>query len=265
MQSVPLTPTLPAYGFDILAEWPVSAFVSTRQGGVSPAPWNTLNFSAARGDDPRNVRQNLSLFAAACGFSRRELVVAGQIRADGIQQVGPRHKGCRLPGQDGLTTNAERVPLFTVYADCVPVVAYDKRRHALGVCHAGWQGTTRRIARKLMAFLQRAFGARPQDCLCALGPSIGPASYEVGPTVIEAVQARLAPADAWLRPAARPGHAYLDLWQANCAQLMEAGVPARQIEISRLDTAQRTDVFFSHRAEKGRCGLFGMLCWLDAA
>ncbi len=263
MQALQLTPSLPAFAFDIFADWPLAAVVSTRHGGVSPPPWDTLNFSLARGDSRAAVSTNLARFLQANGFQRADIVMAGQIRADRIVRVTSRDRGQRLPGVDGLITDEPRLPLLTLYADCVPVVIYDCVRHVLGVCHAGWQGTTRRIAAKLLRELQRRFGTRAAQCLCALGPSIGPASYEVGPSVIQEVHASQRQPEKLLRPSARPAHAYLDLWDANRRQLLEAGVPPANVDVCGIDTAQRTDLFFSHRAEKGQCGLFGMLCWLE--
>ncbi len=263
MHSLPLSPDLPAFQFDVFQGHPIRAVVSTRKGGVSPAPWDSLNFSIMRGDDPGNVSVNLHRFAQACGFDRGDIVLARQVRGNDIQSVTEQHRGRRVPRVDGLTTAVTGLPLLTLYADCVPIVAYDTANHVLGVCHAGWQGTTLQIARKLIQYLSQVYGTKPADCLCGMGPSIGPDSYEVGPDVVARVRRALPGADSLLRPAARKGHAYLDLWKANWNQLVAAGVPGTQTEVSAMDTAQMTDVFFSHRAEKGQCGLFGLLCWLQ--
>ncbi len=263
MQTLQLTPSLPALAFDIFTDWPVRAVVSTRQGGVSQPPWDTLNFSLARGDSRKAVRTNLTRFLAANGFSRTAVVIAGQIRADHIVRAGPGDRGQRLPGVDGLITDEVCLPLLTLYADCVPIVVYDRVRHVLGVCHAGWQGTTRRIAAKLLQELHQTFGTHAAHCLCALGPSIGPTSYEVGPDVITRVHSSQSHPETLLHPSGRPAHAFLDLWEANRRQLLEMGVPPACVEVCGMDTAQHTDLFFSHRAEQGQCGLFGMLCWLE--
>ncbi len=263
MHALQLTSTLPAFSFDIFKDWPVSAVVSTRKGGVSRPPWNSLNFSLARGDSREAVSANLQLFLQANGYSRNGVVIAGQIRSDCITRVTTGHRGQRLAGVDGLITDQSNLPLLTLYADCVPIVIYDCKQHVLGVCHAGWQGTTHRITAKLVKELARDFGTQASHCLCALGPSIGPDSYEIGPKVIARVRASQSKPEKLLRPSYRPEHAFLDLWEANRGQLVEAGIPANNIEVSGLDTAQHTDLFFSHRAEKGKCGLFGMLCWLE--
>lgn len=262
MESIPLAPEMPAFAFPIFADWPVEAIVSTRRGGVSQPPFNTLNFSLARGDAPEAVRTNLTRFVQAVGFRRGDLVIARQVRGDRIRSVTAADRGTRISGTDGLMTSTPDLPLLTLYADCVPIVAYDPVRHVLGVCHAGWQGTTQRIAFQLMHRMARVFGSAPADCLCALGPSIGPASYEVGEPVIGKIRLSQRDPDNLLRSSHRPGHAYLDLWRANRDQLVDAGVNPDNVAISGMDTAQSTDLFFSHRGEAGQCGLFGMLCWL---
>ena len=263
MQILNLKPDLPAYQFDVFQGKRVSAVVSTRKGGVSPKPWNSLNFSILRGDSPENVRTNLDLFAGACGFGRDDLVMARQVRGNIVKAVGNEHRGQRIEGVDGLMTDVAQLPLLTLYADCVPIVIYDSENHILGVCHAGWQGTTLQIARKLIQSLSRLFGTDPAKCFCGIGPSIGPESYEIGSEVIAEVRRELSEADNLLRPAEKSGHAYLNLWQANLNQVVDAGIPIGQTEVSGMDTAQMTKTFFSHRAERGYCGLFGLLCWLQ--
>jgi copper oxidase (laccase) domain-containing protein len=100
--------------------------------------------------------------------------------------------------------------------------------------------------------------------VAGIGPSIGPASYEVGADVVEMAGARLPNADRYFTyPNGPERNPHFNLWLANSDQLVDAGVPASQIEVSEIDTAQRVDEFFSHRAELGRCGLFSMVVWLN--
>ena len=262
MNLVQIAPDLPAFRFEVFRGLSVGVLVSTRNGESVLPPWNSLNFSVKRGDTSQNVRTNLNRFAKACGFNRGDFVMARQVRGSKIQPVTESNRGQRIEEVDGLITDVTGLPLLTLYADCVPVVVYDPNKHVLGVCHAGWQGTTLQISRKLIQCLTDSYGIDPGDCRCGIGPSIGPESYEIGPDVLAIVRRELPNADSLLRPARRNGHAYFDLWKANQDQLVAAGVPASQTEICGMDTAQLTDVFFSHRAEKGRCGLFGMVCWL---
>lgn len=251
------------YTFRAWAGLPVQAHVSARHGGVSPAPWTSLNFSRRRGDDPERVQENFARFCAAVGVDPSHPVRTQQVHGTGVAKVDWADAGQRQEGADALITDAVGLPLFLVFADCTPIVLYDPRRHVLGACHAGWRGTVNGAAAATLWAMQAAYDTDPADVLVGIGPSIGPASYEVGPEVYELALVKLNRAERFFYfpngPDARP---YFDLWQANAAQLMEAGVPEAHITIAGIDTAQATDEFYSHRAEKGRCGLFGMLAWL---
>ncbi len=253
------------YTFASLAAHPISAYVSTRRGGVSPAPWNTLNFSVKRGDTPERVCENRQRFAAAIGVDASTIVSCRQVHGTGIAKVDWADAGQIQDGVDGLITDAAGLPLGLVFADCVPVLLYDAHRHVLGVVHAGWRGTVNGAAEALLWALQAAYGVDPAHVLACIGPSIGPESYQVGAEVVDMVHAKLRRPETVLSyPNGVDAGAHLNLWLANAQQLEDAGVPAGQIEISGIDTARRTDDFFSHRAEKGRCGLFGMTAWIGA-
>jgi YfiH family protein len=251
------------YSFDSLAGQPILAHVSTRHGGVSPAPWSTLNFSVKRGDTPERVRENRARLAEALGFDESQWVTCRQVHGTTVAKVDWADAGQVQEGADALITDAVGLPLGLVFADCVPLLLYDPLRHALGVCHTGWRGTVNGAAVATLWAMQAAYGADPASLLACIGPSIGPDSYQVGMEVAELVQAKIAHPEALLAyPDGPEGRPTFNLWQANAQQLQEGGVPASQIEISGLDTAQHTDEFFSHRAEQGRCGLFAMVAWL---
>jgi polyphenol oxidase len=251
------------YSFESLAEHAIEGHVSTRHGGVSPAPWSTLNFSVARGDTPERVNENFARFCAGLDLSPADPVRTHQVHGTGIAKVDWADAGSRQKATDALITDAVGLPLFLVFADCVPLLLYDPVYHALGVCHAGWRGTVNGAAVATLWAMQAAYGTDPAHVLAGIGPSIGPESYEVGEEVYQMAIARLLKADRFFHsPSENGANRYFDLWQANAAHLVEAGVPQEQIEIAGLDTARYTDDFYSHRAEKGQCGLFGLIAWL---
>lgn len=252
------------YTFHTLNGLPVRAHVSTRHGGVSPAPWHSLNFSVKRGDDPARVRENRARFAAAGGVDPADVVVCEQVHGTTIAKVDWADAGSVQAGCDGLITDAVGLPLALVFADCVPVLLYDRAHHALGLVHAGWRGTVNGAAQALLWAMQAAYDTQADDVIGCIGPSIGPASYEVGREVFEMAEAKLAnAAELFAFPSGSTANPYFDLWRANASQLEEAGVRADAIEVAGIDTAQTTVDFFSHRAEQGRCGLFSMMAWLD--
>lgn len=254
------------YTFDSLVGLPMTAHVTTRHGGVSPAPWNTLNFSVTRGDTRERVLENRRRLAEAVGFDAGHLTYCQQVHGTGVAKVDWRDAGQVQSGCDALATDAIGLPLGLVFADCVPVLLYDRVRHVLGICHAGWRGTVNGAAAATLWAMQAGYDVTPRDVIACIGPSIGPESYEVGNEVVEMAQARLPNAAALFsypngnnRDNRNP---FFDLWRANAEQLIDGGVPAGQIEVSGIDTGRATHDFFSHRAEQGRCGLFSMVAWL---
>lgn len=243
---------------------------TTRTGGVSPVPWDSLNMSWARPDDPDNVRENRARVCRELGISLDRVVQAGQIRASDVRAIGEAEIGCGaadrvslLPPSDALITATPGVCLLACFADCVPLLFYDPYRAAVGVAHAGWRGTVGGIAAATVHALRQHYGSRPSDIRAVIGPSIGPCCYEVGPDVVAAARDALPAAARAIRPA-RDGHAYLDLWQANLDLLLAAGVLPEHVEITGLCTRHHADRFFSHRASAGNTGRFAALIGLRA-
>jgi hypothetical protein len=201
--------------------------------------------------------------AEALGIPLAALVSTRQVHGCAIARVpdptGGDGDGAR--GRDGLITAAPGVYLLGYFADCVPLLAYDPVRRAVGLAHAGWRGTLLRVAERLVAELAAAFAVRPADLRVGIGPSIGPCCYEVGPEVIAGARTELPGGEALLRPG-RPGHAFLDLWAANRQALLRAGVVPEHIEVAGLCTSCQVERFFSYRREGWLNGLFGAVIGL---
>ncbi len=252
---------VPYYTFPSLDAFPrLFHAVFTRRGGVSPKPWDSLNLGWSVGDDPDRVEENYRRVARAVGVTREALTTTWQVHGNRILVADETHHGGSLGKADGLITNTPGIPLLQRYADCTPILIYDPEHHAAGIAHAGWQGVVARTAEALVRAMTAAFGSDPAGMVAAVGPAIGPCCYEVGPEVAEAIRASQRDPDALLRPSVRTGHAYLDLWQANARQLQDAGV--KQVEVAGLCTACHTDIFFSHRGDKGQSGRFGAVIML---
>ncbi|GAB4439434.1 MAG: peptidoglycan editing factor PgeF [Anaerolineae bacterium] len=161
---------------------------------------------------------------------------------------------------DGLITRDPGVFLFMRFADCTPLLFFDPEQGAVGITHAGWRGTMQNAALATVRAMQQRFGSRPAKIIAAIGPAIGPCCYEVGPEVIAAGRDSLPDGSSLFAANGRAGHAHFDMWAANRRQLQMAGVD--EILESRLCTACRTDHFFSHRAEQGKTGRFGVIIGL---
>ncbi len=262
--------------------WLVHGF-STRGGGASSLDGRqVLNLGNVEWDTAPSVSANRRAFLAALRSGEgkspaaTELVTLRQVHSDVIHEIRAAPTGV-LRGDAAVTRKAGLL-LAVQTADCIPILLADTRRRAVAAVHAGWRGTLARIATKTLGQMRMKFGTRARDVRAALGPGIGVCCYEVGIEVVQTFHAQFANASDWFAgPFDRlvqddspnplqwlnrmpPGHqpppptALLDLRAANCRQLLDAGVPARNIAISPLCTACRTDLLFSHRRERGKTG-----------
>ncbi len=234
--------------------------VFTRLGGVSAPPFATLNTGHTVGDAPAAVAENLRRICRALDVEAASVATGYQVHGVSVALIGRQDCGRVRPAADILLTDQAGIPLMQRFADCVPLVLYDPARHVLGLAHAGWRGSVQGVAREAVRAMREAFGSCPADVVAGVGPSIGPCCYEVGPEVAAQVRAGFAEGERWLLPQAG-GVLHLDLWAANRDQLLAAGVA--QVEVAGLCTACRSGEFFSHRAEKGRTGRFGVLAVME--
>ena len=234
--------------------------VLTRHGGSSRPPYASLNLGASVGDDPDTVTENRLRVFAHFGRDPQSVSELHQVHSNRILLAARHDSGEGLPQADGVVTDSPEYTLFMRFADCVPILLFDPVRRAAGMAHAGWKGTLSKIASCAVDALHRNFGSRPEDILAGIGPSIGPDHYPVGGEIIDALRSSFGPsADEWLVRRGRSVH--LDLWAANVYTLRQSGV--RNISLSGICTACRTTDWFSHRAERGRTGRFGVLAWLS--
>jgi YfiH family protein len=230
--------------------------VFTRLGGVSAPPFATLNAGHTVGDAPAAVAENQRRICGALGVEAASIASGYQVHGVEAAVLGRQDCGRVRPAADILLTDRPGVPLVQRFADCAPLVLYDPVRRVLGLAHAGWRGAVQGVALAAVQAMSRAFGSRPADVVAGVGPSIGPCCYEIGPEVAAQVRAGFAAGERWLLAQAG-GAVHLDLWAANRDQLRAAGVA--QVEAAGLCTACHSGEFFSHRAEKGRTGRFGVL------
>ena len=239
----------------------VHAF-STRQGGVSRPPFDTLNLGQSVGDDSAAVEQNRRRLFGAFGIDAARVVRAWQAHEDGVLRVDagltgrPGFPGCLLDERakfDALITRLAGLALVVTTADCLPILIHDPIRAAVAAVHAGWRGTAKRIAARALGAMREAYGTDPADCRAAIGPGIRGCCFEVDAAVTDSMAAALPNWEKHAR-ANRSGHWLLDLAEVNRAILEAAGVRADCIEDVGLCTSCRNALFFSHRAEKGRTG-----------
>ena len=225
------------------------------------------------------VERNRSAFLRELGAVRKgrewPLVTVRQIHSDLIHCISEIPKAA-LTG-DGVITRMPGLLLAVLTADCLPVILVDTKRRAIGVFHAGWRGTVKRIVEKGVGEMQRWFGTRPRDIRAAIGPGVHKCCYSVGPEVRTQFESQFEYGSKLFREveesdpvrekypllfltARAPGHSelpkkiFLDLVEANRRQLLDVGVPTKNISASPLCTSCQTDLLFSYRAEKGVTG-----------
>jgi polyphenol oxidase len=241
------------------ALWPALTHgIFTRKGGVSQPPWDTLNTGGNVGDDATAVRHNHERMYVALGVNADRACTVWQAHGTDTVMVQEPVRGRRWLAQaDAMVTNQPDTPLVMRYADCTPLLFYDPTKGVIGIAHAGWRGTVQGVGANTVRTMTQAYGCDPADIQAGIGPSIGPQRYQVGEEVVNAVQAYFATTDGLISRNPQDDTPYLDLWAANRLDLERAGL--EQIEIAGICTAENTDEFFSHRAEHGRTGRFGVI------
>jgi YfiH family protein len=259
--------------------WLVHGF-STRLGGASRVyGGNALNLGFTQHDSRAAVERNRELFLNELGVGNGRkgwpLVSLRQIHSDLIFQVDRMQKSS-LAG-DGIVTDTPGLLVAVQTADCLPIILADRKRLAIGVFHAGWRGTVKRIVEKGVGEMRKHFKSDPRDLVAAIGPGIGGCCYDVGEEVRTKFEAQFAYASTLFREvkesdpvrekypllfltARAPGHSelpvklFLDLVEANRRQLRDAGVMAKNIDVTSSCTACHAGLLFSFRADKGVTG-----------
>jgi len=236
-----------------------------------------LNLGFTQPDSHKAVECNRKLFLTGLDRANRlwPLISLRQIHSDLIHRV----EGVtdQLLAGDGLITDTAGLVLAVQAADCLPIILVDRKRRAVGVFHAGWRGTVKRIAEKGVGEMRKHFGSDPRNLVAAIGPGVQRCCYDVGEEVRTKFEAQFAYADSLFREvkesdpvrekypllfltARAPGHSelpvklFLDLVEANKRQLVDTGLLSKNIDLSGPCTACHTDLLFSFRAEKGVAG-----------
>ncbi len=232
--------------------------VFSRHGGLSLDPWSSLNLGGTVGDDPEHVKGNLERLLSSLGYKSDDLVQVRQIHSANVilaeSPMDGMHQG------DAIISNTQGLLMLMRFADCVPILLVDPVNKAVGIAHAGWQGTVKEVSFHAVKAMESHFGTSPSDILAGIGPSIGPDHYCVQGDVIEKVKA-VFPDNLELVLNTDADGVKLDLWRANKISLQRAGVV--KIEISGICTGCNTRDWFSHRGERGKTGRFGAVIGLN--
>ena len=252
---------------------PIPHGCSTRIGGVSSGAYESLNIGQSTADAPSYVHENRRRLEAAVGVAPVSLLDMNHgtrvVRLDQLPKG--LHKG------DACITDVPGLPLMITTADCVPLIMYDPVHKAVGLTHAGWRGTAARISQHTLRALHDNYATSPSDVQVAVGPSIGPCCFEVGPEVADQFRAAFPREKSLLieRPLLKSEQEmlqkkekivklYVNLWRANLLALLEAGVPAENIRFSGLCSMCHRGWFYSYRRDQRVTGRIATLAMLPS-
>jgi len=214
----------------------------TRLGGVSDGIYGSLNIGTGSSDEPDKVRENRRRVASWMGVAPQFLLTAYQIHSPDVLTVRAPFEGER-PKADALVTNRPGVALGVSSADCGPVLFADAQARVVGGTHAGWKGAFTGVLENTIAAMER-LGARRDRIISVLGPSIGPANYEVGPEFVERFLLADPANSAYFSGSPSAGHAMFDLNAYTVDRLNRAGVQAEKLDRC---TYAEEELFFSYR------------------
>jgi hypothetical protein len=236
-------------------DWPVLHAFSTRLGGVSTAPYTSLNLGFGSGDDRACVVQNRQRFGLAVGFNPEQLATLRQVHGRRVLVLSMANNPAAVQGMeaDALITNCPETPLAILTADCYPVVLVAPSVPLIGIAHAGRRGTVVGVVPATVQQMCDAFGLPPEAVFAAIGPGIGACCYEVDDASAAPFMPQF-PIDDPIFRTSRPHHLYLDLERAIFLQLRAIGVPPSQIWSAHLCTACHSAWFYSYRRDGPRSG-----------
>lgn len=250
---------LPCYQFHLIEGFSedVNHAVFTRAGGVSAAPFNSLNVGMNVGDEPEKVKENRRRIMRAMGI--KQAVSGVQTHGKNVLTIDAEMKAkvftegrntVEISDTDALVTDQKGIGLMIKVADCQAILFYDPGKKILGVAHAGWKGLKQNISAETIAEMVR-LGANPSHILVGISPSLGPAHSEftdplkeLGQEFAPFIKGRL-----------------VDMWEFSRNQLKVCGIEERKIELARIDTADADTGknFFSYRREKPQTGRFALI------
>lgn len=223
----------------------IIAAQSDRLGGISQAPFVSLNLGLSVNDREEDVVENRRLFFSSLGISAEQTSRVHQVHGAEVhvaEYPGLTH------GFDAQITNKKGLYLLVSIADCTPILIHDEQNGVVAGIHAGWRGTAAGIVGNTLKKMESLYGSKGEFCKAFIGACISYANFEVGEEVAE----HFAP--LFKRFDTSRQKWFVDLKAANSHQLQQFGIPANNIEISHWCTVEHNDRFFSHRHEKGQTG-----------
>ncbi|MBO4384181.1 MAG: peptidoglycan editing factor PgeF [Clostridia bacterium] len=228
---------------------------STRIGGISEPPFDTLNLGTSRNEPMSNILTNYRILCSAYGLDYDDLALVRHEHGSNILRLTGEDRGRGLDREpleysDGLVTNDPSVTLVTCHADCSAFFFYDKKHGAIGLAHAGWKGMYARIGQKMVLRMHDEFGTDPSDLSAVIGPCICEKCFEVDLNLGEAFEKEFDCPDILAAGTGKKSDkAYVSLRAAALIQLLDAGMSESSISIMDHCTMEEKDLFYSYRRD----------------
>lgn len=229
---------------------------TTRNGGSSRPPFNSLNLGFNSGDQMSQVEANRAAVARAFDLEPHLLLTVNQVHGNEIlviDESNPEVSHFQRVASDAIITNQRNILIGILVADCFPVLLYDRKKHVAAVVHLGWRGTSAGLLGRTVNAMQSIFGCQANDLHAAIGPGIAAHGYEVDRPVRDAFRQGVG---QWQRIATEVslGHWQLDLQKSIILQLDEAGISRASVDVVKECTCCHKETFFSYRRDEGRTG-----------
>lgn len=257
----------------LIEDWSSESLLAgftTRNGGVSTRDFASLNVGLHVNDKHGDVCENRGIVTNLLGFSLESWVGAEQTHGKRVERVRIAHKGrgatnyeTSLKDTDGFFTTQSGLLLTLCYADCVPLYFYSPKDHAVGIAHAGWQGTVKGIGKEMIQVFSDE-GIDVKDIKVVVGPSICENCYIVDDRVIGLVQNILEDVEENPYNLISGNQYHLNLKELNKRIIMNSGIPEDNIRVSKLCTSCDDTLFFSHRRDQGSTGrMMSFIGWKE--
>lgn len=234
---------------------------STRIGGISKKPFDTLNLSLNTSDEINNVLSNRKSFCSAISIDQNQLVLANQVHSANVKIVDSSLRGRgaynyndSVPETDAFITDEPNIYLTIGVADCVSIFIVDTTKKIVAVVHSGWRGTLSRISQHTLELMKKNYKTNFEDCIAVINPSIRVCCYEVGEDVIDDFNKEFQSLTSEVVVSNKNGKFNLNLQRLNEIQLIQMGIKKENIISTSLCTKCRQDMFFSYRGGKGITG-----------
>lgn len=233
----------------------IKYFVTTRLGGVSKFPYNTLNISFKNEEDRENSDKNLDIACSKLGYNKENVVCVYEDHTDKILVVTEENKEDYLFYKhhkeiyDAMITNVKNIPLLITVADCNAIVMYDTKNNVVANIHSGWKGTVQKIYLKTLIKMQETFGTSPKDVICVYSPTIQSCCWKTKDKEL-AYSFKKYWEDIDINEYVyedKDGYVHVDFTYAITYELLKAGIKEENIVNEKICTCCNNDIFFSYR------------------